>query len=480
MKILSVLLSEALRPQPTGSNLHAKSHPAFVFKGLLICAERPIPKFDNRTRSRRRSFDIENEMDCNREKAPCTGLSRLPLVRLDGTVLIDWGGSRFAKDTMLSPASVFDYRELARRRLPRLMFDYVDGGAFEEATLQANRADLQRMTLKQKVLRDVSTLDTSMTLFGRNLSLPVILAPIGFAGMMARRAEVRAALAAEKAGVPFTLSTVGICSIEEVRRATGEPFWFQLYMMKDRGVVGEILARAAAANCGALVFTVDLPVLGTRYRDIRNGMGARLSVLSKLKLALDFAAHPMWAYDVGMRGRPLIFGNLRGVVDSADSLGALLAWTTTALDPSVTWKDLAWIRSLWKGPLILKGILDADDAREAVKAGADAIVVSNHGGRQLDAAASTISLLPKIAEAVGNQTIVLMDGGIRSGQDLTRALALGARACMIGRAWVYGVAARGEAGVAAVIETIRRELRTTMALIGKTRVGDIDASVLQG
>ncbi|MDE2134309.1 MAG: L-lactate dehydrogenase [Alphaproteobacteria bacterium] len=381
---------------------------------------------------------------------------------------------------MLSPASISDYRELARRRLPRLMFDYVDGGAFEETTLRANRADLQRMTLKQKVLRDVSALDTSITLFGRNLSLPVILAPIGFAGMMGRRAEVQAVRAAEKAGVPFTLSTVGICSIEEVRRTASEPFWFQLYMMKDRGVVGEILARAAAANCGALVFTVDLPVLGTRYRDIRNGMGVRLSALSKLKLAWDFAAHPMWAYDVGVRGRPHMLGTLGDVLKDANSLGALLAWTTTALDPSVTWKDLEWIRGQWKGPLILKGVLDADDAREAVKTGADAIVVSNHGGRQLDAATSTISLLPKIAEAVASETIILMDGGIRSGQDLTRALALGARACMIGRAWVYGVAAQGEAGIAAVIETIRRELRTTMALIGKTRVGDIDASVLQG
>lgn len=380
---------------------------------------------------------------------------------------------------MLAPASVSDYRELARRRLPRSMFDYVDGGAFEETTLNANRADLQRLALKQKIMRDVSALDTSTELFGQKLSLPLVLAPIGFAGMMARRAEAQAALAAEKAGIPFTLSTVGICSIEEVRKATAKPFWFQLYMMKDRGVVREILARAAAANCGALVFTVDLPVLGTRYRDIRNGMGGRLSALSKLKFAWNFATHPGWAYDVGVRGQPLIFGNLRGVVADANSLGALLAWTTTALDPSITWKDLAWVRDLWKGPLILKGILDPDDAREAVKAGANGIVVSNHGGRQLDAAVSTISILPKIAEAVGDRTTVLMDGGIRSGQDLTRALALGAKACMIGRAWVYGVAARGGAGVEAVLQTMRRELRTSMALIGKTRIGDIDASVLQ-
>ncbi len=380
---------------------------------------------------------------------------------------------------MLAPASVSDYRELAKRRLPRLMFDYVDGGAFEEATLQANRLDLQKLPLKQKVLRDVSSLDTSVELFGRKMDLPVILAPVGFAGMMARRAEAQAARAAEKAGIPFTLSTVGICPIEEVRRATSAPFWFQLYMMRDRGVVKEILSRAQAANCGALVFTVDLPVLGTRYRDIRNGMGVKLPLLSRLRLAASFAARPSWIYDVGMKGQPLTFGNLAGVVKDAKSLGALLHWTTTALDPSVTWKDLEWIRSIWKGPLILKGVLDADDARSAVATGADGLVVSNHGGRQLDAARSSIAVLPRIVDAVGDKTVVLMDGGIRSGQDVTRALALGARACMIGRAWVYGVAAKGESGVTAVLETMKRELRTSMALVGAPRVSDINSSVIE-
>ncbi len=380
---------------------------------------------------------------------------------------------------MLVPASVSDYRELARRRLPRLLFDYVDGGAFDEATLRANRDDLSRLMLKQKVLRDVSALDTSTSLFGQRLELPLILAPIGFAGMMARRAEVQAARAAEKAGVPYTLSTVGICPIEEVARATSKPFWFQLYMMRDRGVVREILARAQAANCGALVFTVDLPVLGTRYRDIRNGMGMQLSLLSKLRMAASFGSRPGWIYDVGVKGRPLTFGNLSGVVKDAKSLGALLAWTTTALDPSVTWKDLEWVRGVWKGPLILKGVLDPDDAKEAVATGADGLIVSNHGGRQLDAARSSISVLPKIVDTVGTKTTVLMDGGIRSGQDVTRALALGAKACMIGRAWVYGVAAKGEKGVTAVLETMKRELRTSMALIGKAKIADIDASVVQ-
>lgn len=380
---------------------------------------------------------------------------------------------------MLVPASVSDYRELARRRLPPLMFDYVDGGAFDEATLRANRDDLSKLMLKQKVLQDVSALDTSTTLFGQQLDMPVILAPVGFAGMMARRAEAQAARAAERAGVPFTLSTVGICPIEEVARATSKPFWFQLYMMRDRGVVREILARAQAANCGALVFTVDLPVLGTRYRDVRNGMAGGLTISQMARMGLSFAMHPRWIYDVAVRGRPLSFGNLTGVVKGPVALGPMLAWTQSQIDPSVTWKDLEWVRSVWKGPLILKGVLDPDDAKEAVATGADGIVVSNHGGRQLDAARSSISMLPKIVDAVGTKTTVLMDGGIRSGQDLTRALALGAKACMIGRAWVYGVAAKGEHGVSAVLATMKRELRTSMALIGKAKVADIDASVLQ-
>jgi L-lactate dehydrogenase (cytochrome) len=297
--------------------------------------------------------------------------------------------------------------------------------------------------------------------------------------MMARRAEVQAAKAAQTIGIPFTLSTVGICPIEEVRRAVTAPFWFQLYMMRDRGVVREILSRAQAAQCGALVFTVDLPVLGTRYRDIRNGMGVKLPLLSRLRMAANFASRPSWIYDVGVKGQPLTFGNLAGVVQDARSLGALLHWTTTALDPSVTWKDLEWIRSIWKGPLILKGVLDADDAQEAAATGADGLVVSNHGGRQLDAARSSISMLPRIVDAVGDKTIVLMDGGIRSGQDVTRALALGARACLIGRAWVYGVAAKGEAGVVSVLETMKRELRTSMALVGTSRISDINRSVIE-
>jgi L-lactate dehydrogenase (cytochrome) len=373
---------------------------------------------------------------------------------------------------------VLDYRAIAERRLPRLLFGYVEGGSYDENTLRANQQAFARIRLKQRILRDVSSLDTRTSLFGRELSLPVALAPVGFAGMLARRAEVQAARAAEAAGVPFTLSTVGICPIEEVKRATREPFWFQLYMMRDRGVVRAMLERAQAAGCAALVFTVDLPVLGKRYRDLRNGMGARLSLYGRLRFGLDFATHPRWVYDVSLRGRPLRFGNLENVTQLR-GLFELLQWTATQIDPSVTWKDLEWVRESWKGPLILKGVLDVEDARAAVACGADGIVVSNHGGRQLDSAPASLDVLPAIAAAVGDRTEVLMDGGVRSGQDLAKALALGARACLVGRPWVYGVAAAGRRGVAAVIDTLAQELRATMALLGVTRVAQIDRALLE-
>ena len=381
-------------------------------------------------------------------------------------------------DPMLAPASVLDYREIAERRLPRLLFGYVDGGSYDENTLRANREAFARIRLKQRILRDVSSLDTRTTLLGRELALPIALAPIGFAGMMARRAEVQAAQAAEAAGVPFTLSTVGVCPIEEVRRGTGRPFWFQLYMMRDRGVVKAMLERAQDAACDALVFTVDLPVLGKRYRDLRNGLGAPLPLFGRLRFALDFATHVRWVYDVGLRGRPLTFGNLEHVTPLR-GLFDLLQWTTTQLDPTVTWKDLEWVRRSWKGPLLLKGVLDAEDARAAASSGADGIVVSNHGGRQLDSAPASLEVLAAIASAVGDRTAVLMDGGVRSGQDVAKALALGAKACLVGRPWVYGVAAAGRRGVAAVIDTLAQELRVTMALLGVTRIAQIDRSLLE-
>ena len=378
---------------------------------------------------------------------------------------------------MAIPASVSDFRALAERRLPKVLFDYVDGGAFDEQTLAANVADLKRIGLRQRVLRDVSRIDTSTTVLGEKLSLPLILAPVGFGGMMARRAEVQAARAAEAAEIVFALSTVSVCPIEEVRTATTKPFWFQLYMMKDRGVVKAVLERAQAANCNTLLVTVDLAALGTRYRDVRNGMGPQLSGLSLLRMAWRFASHPGWIIDVGLLGGPLAFGNLTDAL-KRNSLAAGMAYSGAAFDPSLNFKDLEWIRSNWNGRIVLKGVLDPDDAREGVACGVDGIVVSNHGGRQLDAACSSIAALPRIVEAVGNKTTVLMDGGIRSGQDLTRALALGAKACLVGRPWVYAVAARGQAGVKQMIETMRAELRTTMALIGRTSIAEIDASAL--
>jgi L-lactate dehydrogenase (cytochrome) len=379
---------------------------------------------------------------------------------------------------MLAPASVLDYRLLAERRLPRLLFGYVDGGSYDENTLRSNCEAFAKLRLAQRILRDVSALDTKTVVLGHELALPIALAPIGFAGMMARRAEVQAARAAEEAGVPYTLSTVGICPIEEVKAATAKPFWFQLYMMRDRGVVKAMLERAQAAGCSALVFTVDLPVLGKRYRDVRNGFGAELSAWGRARMGLDFARHPRWLYDVALRGRPLNFGNLEKVV-SLGGLFEMLAWTATQVDPSVTWKDLDWIRQFWRGPLILKGVLSVSDAREAVACGAQAIVVSNHGGRQLDSAPASLAALPAIADAVGSDCEVLMDGGVRSGQDVAKALALGARACLVGRPWVYGVAARGERGVRAVIETLKQELRVTMALLGVPRIAEIDRRVLE-
>ena len=378
---------------------------------------------------------------------------------------------------MLAPASVSDYREIARRRLPRVMFDYVDGGSFEETTLNANRSDLHKLTLKQKILRDVSALDTSTTLFGQKLAMPLILAPVGFAGMMARRAEAQAARAAEKAGIPYTLSTVGICPIEEVRRATAAPFWFQLYMMRDRGVVKELLARAEAAGCTKLAFTVDLAITGMRHRDLRNG-ALSSSFAAKAVKAFEIARHPHWLFDVAIGGKPHGFGNLSDQVPDPNRLEAFTAWVASQFDSSVTWKDIEWLRSVWKGNLIIKGVLEAEDARAAAQAGADGVIVSNHGGRQLDGVASSVSKLPEVAEAVGSRMDVFMDGGVRSGIDVFKALALGAKGVMIGRPWVWALAGAGEKGVRDLLAIMRQELRVAMALSGVNRIEDIGRDAL--
>ncbi len=381
---------------------------------------------------------------------------------------------------MLVPASVGDYRELARRRLPRQIFDLIDGGAFDEVTLNANCADLQALRLRQRVLRDVSQIDIRTTVIGQQLRLPVILAPIGLAGMAGRRGEAQGARAAERAGIPFCLSTVSICSLEEVRQATQAPFWFQLYMMRDRGCVRELLQRAQTAGCGALVFTVDLAVLGARYRDVRNGLTKGVSLAGKLTLAWNSLRHFGWVRDVALGGRPLSFGNLTGVAPNAETISDVKKWVDAQFDPSVTWRDLAWVRQNWSGPIVIKGIIDPEDARAAADIGADAVVVSNHGGRQLDSAPSTISALPGVVDAVGDRLEVLMDGGIRSGQDIVKAIALGARACLVGRAWVYGMAARGESGIDHVLHILRREIEITMALLGASSLNDLNRDCLIG
>ncbi len=379
---------------------------------------------------------------------------------------------------MLVPASVSDYRRLAEQRLPRAFFDYIDGGAYNELTLAANRNDLDALKLHQRVLRGASNIDTSTVVLGEKLAQPVILGPVGLAGLYARRGEVQAARAATAAGVPFCLSTVSICSIEEVSAANTAPFWFQLYVIRDRGYAAELLARARAAGCSTLVFTVDLPVFATRYRDVRNGMTGGASLFGRLAKTWDIVRHAGWLVDVPLGGKPLTFGNLAQAVPSARSLEAMKGWVDAQFDPGVTWKDLDWVRQNWPGHIVVKGVLDADDARSAAEVGASAVVVSNHGGRQLDGAPSAISVLPRIANAVGDRLEILMDGGIRSGQDVAKALACGAKAVMLGRPWAYGLAARGEAGVAEILAILQRELAVTMTLLGVERVGEIGADAL--
>ena len=378
----------------------------------------------------------------------------------------------------LTPATVADYRRLAESRLPRQLFDYIDGGAVDERTLTANRADFGRFHLRQRVLRDVSSVSTDVELFGQSISMPVVLAPVGLAGLFRRRGETQAVRAAEAAGVPFCLSTVGLCSLEEVRGASTRPFWFQLYMMRDRGYVRELLQRARKVDVDTLVFTVDLAVVGSRYRDTRNGMGGGLSTGARLRSAMNFAAHPRWLSDVALGGRPLVFGNLSSFVASAKNVQQFRSWIDSQFDPSVTWKDIEWLRQEWPGTLVIKGILEPDDAIAAANAGAQGIVVSNHGGRQLDSAPSSISALPRIADAIGDRVEIMMDGGVHSGQDVVKALALGARSVMIGRAWVYPLAARGEAGVRHILSQIQREIGVTLALTGVTSVRAIGPDVL--
>jgi L-lactate dehydrogenase (cytochrome) len=374
----------------------------------------------------------------------------------------------------MKAASISDYREIARRRLPRFLFEYIDGGSYDEVTLNANRTALAQVALRQRVLRDVSNIDLSTTLFGQQMSMPVVLAPIGLAGMNARRGEVQAARAAADAGVPFTLSTVSACSLNEVAAKSRAPLWFQLYMIRDRGFMRELLAQARAANCSALVFTVDMPVPGTRYRDYRSGLAGASGLLGACRRSCQAAMKPSWAWDVGVMGRPHHLGNVAPVLKGRTGLEDFFRWMRENFDPSISWSDLEFIRSEWKGPLIIKGILDPEDAVEAVRSGADGIVVSNHGGRQLDGTPATARALPGIAGAIGDKTTLLVDGGVRNGLDVVRMLALGAKGVMIGRAWAYALAGAGQTGVAHILELMRAEMRVAMALTGVTKPGQIN------
>jgi L-lactate dehydrogenase (cytochrome) len=369
-----------------------------------------------------------------------------------------------------------DLRTLAKKRVAKAIFDYVDRGSYAEATLRANRADLESLALRQRVAIDVDRRSTRTTMAGQEVAMPVALAPVGLTGLNWADGEILAARAAERFGIPYTLSTMSICSIEDVAGGVTRPFWFQLYVMRDRGFAASLIERAKAAKCSALVLTLDLQIQGQRHQDLKNG----LAVPPRLTLGtfLDICSKPSWTLNV-LRGKRKSFGNLEGRIPDAKSLTTLSQWTASQFDPTLSWKDVEWVKSLWGGKLILKGILDVEDAKLAAASGADAIVVSNHGGRQLDGAISSIRALPEIAAALKGKTEVWMDGGIRSGQDVLKALALGARGVMIGRAYAYGLGALGEAGVARALELIRTELDVTMALCGLRDVKDASPAILR-
>ncbi|GAB5479266.1 MAG: FMN-dependent L-lactate dehydrogenase LldD [Marinobacter nauticus] len=375
------------------------------------------------------------------------------------------------------PATAADYQQLARRKLPRFLADYLDGGATEEHTLRANVRGWQDIALRQRVLIDVDNVDTRTELAGQSCSMPIALAPLGLAGMMAQRGEAQAVKAANSAEVPFTLSTVGICPLAEVKAAATAPFWFQLYMIRDRDYVDTLLKKAWDAGCQTLIFTIDLPLPGPRHRDTRNGLNSAGARSVALK-AQQLLSRPGWLWQVAIKGKPLTFGNLSDAVPEASNLDSFKQWVDTQFDASVTWQAIEWLRDRWPGNLILKGILEVDDAKAAVNVGADGIVVSNHGGRQLDGVAATASKLPDIVAAVGNDTELLVDGGIRNGVDVFRALALGANGVMVGRPWAWALAAEGQAGLTRLLNTLQQELKLAMTLTGVTRIADISAAHL--
>nr|WP_313012867.1 FMN-dependent L-lactate dehydrogenase LldD [Moraxella sp. CTOTU48841] len=372
-------------------------------------------------------------------------------------------------------SSANDYREAARRRLPPFLFHYIDGGAYAEYTLKRNVEDLSSIALRQRVLKDMTQLDLSTEIFGEQLSLPVALSPVGLTGMYARRGEVQAAMAADKKGIPFTMSTVSVCPIEEVTPKINRPMWFQLYVLRDRKFMQNVLERAKAAGCSTLVFTVDMPVPGARYRDAHSGMSGPNAAMRRY---LQACTHPHWAMNVGLLGRPHDLGNVSKYLGKAIGLEDYIGWLGNNFDPSISWKDLEWIRDFWDGAMVIKGILDPQDAKDAVRFGADGIVVSNHGGRQLDGVMSTATALPKIADAVKGDIKILVDSGIRNGLDVVRMLALGADLCMLGRAFIYALAADGESGVTNLLNLIDKEMRVAMTLTSANRIQDINRDCL--
>ncbi|MBY8826408.1 L-lactate dehydrogenase [Sphingomonas colocasiae] len=379
---------------------------------------------------------------------------------------------------MKMAASASDYRDLARRRLPRFLFEYVDGGSYDEVTMHRNRADLQRVALRQRVLRDVSDVDLGVEIFGRRQAMPVALGPIGLAGLLARRGERQAVAVAEDVGIPFCLSTVSACSLGEVAEAARAPFWFQLYMMRDRGFVQALLAEARDRGCSALVFTVDMPLPGSRYRDYRSGLAGVPGLRGAARRFGQALLRPDWAVDVGLMGRPHSLGNVAPLLDRKSGLDDFMGWMRSNFDPGITWRDLDHIRSVWSGPLVIKGILDVEDARAAAALGADGIVVSNHGGRQLDGVPSAAEALPAIAEAVGGKLRIFADGGVRSGLDVARMLCLGADCVLLGRAWAYALGAGGGPAVRHMLSLFEAELRVALSLTGVTRVIELDRGAL--
>ena len=360
--------------------------------------------------------------------------------------------------------TIDDLMQAAKRRVPKMFFDYADSGAWTESTYRENTADFEKIKLRQRIAVNLEDRNLATTMLGQPVSMPVGIAPVGSTGMQSADGEIKAARAAEKAGIPFTLSTMAICSIEDVAESTSKPFWFQLYVMRDRPFIERLIDRAKAAGCSALVLTMDLQILGQRHKDVRNGLRAPPPITPKF--LYEIATKPAWAF--GMLGtKRRTFRNIAGHVTEAVDLASLSKWTATQFDLTLNWKDIGWIKDRFGGPVVVKGVLDVEDARQAVANGADAIVVSNHGGRQLDGAPSAIRVLPEIVDAVGAETEVLMDSGIRSGQDVLKALALGARGTFVGRAMVYGLGAGGEAGVTRALQIIRQEMDTTMALMGE-------------